>query len=76
MRLREFAPTNYEPLFRLPAPPNYSAAERKLYPREPIRAEISAFAPTLASAVRLALLKRDAVSGCAAVDVFAKDNSA
>ena len=58
MRLREFAPLQQDPVFRLPAPPNYSAAERKLYPREPMRAEITAFAPTRASAVRLALFKR------------------
>ena len=58
MRLSEFAPLNREPLFHLAAPPTYTAAERKLYAPEPLRAEITALAPTLASARRLALLKR------------------
>lgn len=55
MRYHEFSSHN---LFRLPAPPTYATAERELYRPEPLRVEITAFAPTLASAVRLALLKR------------------
>lgn len=58
MRLHEFATLKREPLFNLPAPPNYAAAERELYRPAPMRAEITAFAPTRASAVRLALFKR------------------
>ena len=58
MRLKEFAPVQQDPVFRLPAPPSYATAERKLYQPEPQRVAISAFAPTLPSAVRLALLKR------------------
>jgi hypothetical protein len=55
MRYREFSSQN---LFDLPAPSCYDQAERELYQPEPMRVEITAFAPTRASAVRLALFKR------------------
>ena len=55
MRLYEFASSK---LFDLPAPPIYTAAERKLYRPKPQRVSISAFAPTRSSAVRLAMLKQ------------------